>query len=306
TDITDAEVDKTLDILRKQRATYTEADKGSEEGDQVTLDFVGKIDDVPFEGGTANDFSFVIGKGQMLPEFETAAKGLKAGETKTFDLSFPEDYHGKDVAGKTAQFDITIKKVEVAELPELTDEFAAEMGVPEGGVEKLKEDVRTNLTREVNNRLKAQTKESVMNALLKVAEFDVPKALIQSETSDLIERARQDLKSRGMQNVEEIQLPEDMFTQQADRRVRLGLIVSNLVKEHDLSAKPDQVRAYIEEQAQSYENPDEVMQWYFQDRSRLAEVEAVVLEDNVVEWTLANTKVKEKEVPFDELMGNKQ
>lgn len=306
TEITDAEVDQTLDILRKQRATFAEADRGSEEGDQVTLDFVGKIDDVAFEGGSATDFTFVVGKGQMLPEFETAAKGLKAGEAKTFDLNFPEDYHGKDVAGKTAQFEITIKKVEAPSLPDLTDEFAAEMGVLEGGVAKLKEDVRTNLTREVNNRLKAQTKESVMNALLKVAEFDVPKALIRSETSDLVQRARQDLKARGMQNVEEIQLPEDMFTQQADRRVRLGLIVSNLVKEHDLAAKPEQVRTYIEEQAQSYENPEEVMQWYFQDRSRLAEVEAVVLEDNVVEWTLANTKVTEKKVAFDELMGNKQ
>lgn len=306
TEITDAEVDQTLDILRKQRATFAEADRGSEEGDQVTLDFVGKIDDVAFEGGSATDFTFVVGKGQMLPEFETAAKGFKAGEAKTFDLNFPEDYHGKDVAGKTAQFEITIKKVEAPSLPDLTDEFAAEMGVLEGGVAKLKEDVRTNLTREVNNRLKAQTKESVMNALLKVAEFDVPKALIRSETSDLVQRARQDLKARGMQNVEEIQLPEDMFTQQADRRVRLGLIVSNLVKEHDLAAKPEQVRTYIEEQAQSYENPEEVMQWYFQDRSRLAEVEAVVLEDNVVEWTLANTKVTEKKVAFDELMGNKQ
>lgn len=306
TEITDVEVDQTLDILRKQRATFAEADRGSEEGDQVTLDFVGKIDDVAFEGGSATDFTFVVGKGQMLPEFETAAKGLKTGESKTFDLNFPEDYHRKDVAGKTAQFEITIKKVEAPQLPELTDEFAAEMGVVEGGVAKLKEDVRSNLTREVNNRLKAQTKESVMNALLKVAEFEVPKALIQSETSDLVQRARQDLRARGMQNVEEIQLPEDMFTQQADRRVRLGLIVSNLVKEHDLAAKPEQVRSYIEEQAQSYENPDEVMQWYFQDRSRLAEVEAVVLEDNVVEWTLANTKVTDKKVAFDEIMGNKQ
>lgn len=306
TEITDAEVDQTLDILRKQRSTFVDADRGSEDGDQVTLDFVGKIDGVAFDGGTATDFSFVVGKGQMLPEFETAAKGLKVGESKTFDLSFPADYHGKDVAGKTAQFEITIKKVQAPQLPELTDAFAAEMGVLEGGVAKLKEDVRTNLNREVTNRLKAQTKESVMNALIKVAEFDVPKALIKAETSDLVQRARQDLRARGMQNVEEIQLPEDMFTQQAERRVRLGLIVSNLVKEHDLAAKPEQVRAYIEEQAQSYENPDEVMQWYFQDRSRLADVEAVVLEDNVVEWTLANTKVTEKKVVFDELMGNKQ
>lgn len=306
TEVTDAEVEKTLEILRKQRAQFAEADRGSQEEDKVTLDFVGKIDDVAFEGGTATDFSFVIGKGQMLPEFETAAKGMKTGETKTFDLAFPEDYHGKDVAGKTAQFEITIKKVEEPKLPELTDEFAEEMGVPEGGVAKLKEDVRTNLSREVANRVKGITKESVMNALIAATEFDVPKALIQSETTDLSQRAREDLRARGMKNVEEIQLPEDMFTQQAERRVRLGLIVSDLVKNHQLQAKPEQVRAFIEEQSQSYENPAEVMQWYFQDRSRLAEVEAVVLEDNVVEWTLSNAKVVEKKLSFDELMGNKQ
>lgn len=305
TDVSDAEVDKTLEILRKQRATFGEVDRGSEDEDKVTLDFVGKIDDVAFDGGTAEDFSFVIGKGQMLPEFEAAAKGLKAGEKKTFDLKFPDDYHGKDVAGKTSQFEITIKKVEAPQLPELNDEFALAMGVPEGGVEKLKEDVKVNLSREVRNRLKAQTKESVMNALLKVAEFEVPKSLVQSETAELAQRAREDMKARGMANVEEIKLPEDLFEQQAERRVRLGLIVSELVKQHDLQAKPEQVRAYIEDQAQSYENPAEVMQWYFQDRSRLAEIEAIVLEDNVVEWTLANAKAVEKQQSFDELMGKK-
>lgn len=304
-EVSDAEVEKTVDILRKQRATFADADRAAADEDKVTLDFVGKIDGVAFDGGTASDFSFVLGKGQMLPEFEAAARGLKTGESKTFDLSFPEDYHGKDVAGKTAQFEITIKKVEEPKLPELTEEFAKAMGIEDGSVDKLREDVRTNLIREVSSRTKAQTKESVMNGLVKVAEFDVPKALVESETTELAARARQDLKARGMQNVEEIQLPEDLFTAQAERRVRLGLIVSELVKLHNLQAKPEQVRAFIEEQAQSYENPAEVMQWYFQDRARLADVEAVILEDNVVDWTLAQTKVVEKKLSFDELMGNK-
>lgn len=303
--VSDAEVEKTIEILRKQRATFAEVDRGSQEEDKVTLDFLGKIDDVAFPGGTAEDFSFVIGKGQMLPEFEAAAKGMKTGEKKTFPLAFPEDYHGKDVAGKTAQFEITIKKVEGPQLPELNEEFAKTMGIAEGTIEKLREDVRTNLAREVGNRVKAQTKQSVMDALVKVADFEVPKALISSETTELSARAREDLRARGMQGVENIQLPEDLFTAQAERRVRLGLIVSELVKVQNLQAKPEQVRAFIEEQAQSYENPAEVLQWYFQDRSRLAEVEAVVLEDNVVEWTLSNTKVVEKTLAFDELMGNK-
>lgn len=304
-EVSDSEVDKTIEILRKQRASFAEVDRGSADEDKVTLDFVGKIDDVPFDGGTAEDFSFVIGKGQMLPEFEAAAKGLKKGEEKTFDLAFPADYHGKDVAGKTAQFTITIKKVEGPQLPELNEEFAKAMGIADGSLDKLRDDVRVNLSREVSNRTKAQTKEAVMNALLKVTEFDVPKALIQSETTELASRARQDLKARGMQNVEEIQLPEDIFAAQAERRVRLGLIVSDLVKENSLQAKPEQVRAFIEEQAQSYENPAEVMQWYFQDRARLADVEAVILEDNVVEFALSKSKVVEKKLSFDELMGNK-
>ncbi|MCQ8896211.1 trigger factor [Limnobacter humi] len=304
-EVSDAEVDKTLDILRKQRATFAAVDRAAQDEDKVTLDFVGKIDGVAFAGGTADDFSFVVGKGQMLPEFEAAAKGMKTGETKTFPLSFPEDYHGKDVAGKTAEFDITIKSVEGAQLPELNEEFAKAMGIADGSIDKLREDVRVNLSREVNNRTKAQTKEAVMNALLKVAEFDVPKALIQSETAELAQRAREDLRARGMKDVENIQLPEDIFAAQAERRVRLGLIVSDLVKNNSLQAKPEQVRAYIEEQAQSYENPAEVMQWYFQDRARLADVEAVILEDNVVEYTLAKTKVVEKKLSFDELMGNK-
>ena len=304
-DISDAEVDKTLEILRKQRATFAEVDRGSQEEDKVTLDFVGKIDDVAFDGGTATDFSFVIGKGQMLPEFETAAKGLKTGEKKTFDLTFPQDYHGKDVAGKTAQFEITIQKVEAPQLPELDEAFALSMGIAEGSIDQLREGVRSNLTREVTTRAKSQTKESVMNNLLKVADFEVPKSLIDSETTELAAKARQDLKERGMKNVEEIPLPNDLFQSQAERRVRLGLIVSDLVKAQNLQAKPEQVRAYIEEQAQSYENPNEVMQWYFQDRARLADVEAVILEDNVVEWSLSQAKVIEKKISFDELMGNK-
>ncbi|WP_370263797.1 trigger factor [Limnobacter sp.] len=304
-EVSDAEVEKTIEILRKQRATFAESDRASQEDDKVTLDFTGKIDGVAFDGGTAEDFSFVLGKGQMLPEFEAAAKGMKKGEEKTFDLAFPDDYHGKDVAGKTAQFTIVIKKVEAPQLPEVNEEFAKAMGIADGSVEKLRDDVRVNLTREVNNRTKAQTKEAVMNALLKVAEFDVPKALIATETAELASRARQDLKARGMQNVEQIQLPEDIFAAQAERRVRLGLIVSDLVKQNALQAKPEQVRAFIEEQAQSYENPAEVMQWYFQDRARLADVEAVILEDNVVDFTLGKSKVTEKKLSFDELMGNK-
>ncbi len=302
----DAEIDRTVDILRKQRASYEETDRAAQDEDRLTVDFVGKIDGVPFDGGTASDFTFFVGKKQMLPAFEQAALGMKAGETKTFDLAFPEDYHGKDVAGKTAQFDITIKKVEGPKLPEVDAEFAKNLGVADGDVSKLREDVKLNLSREVSGRVKARTKEAVMNGLLKVAEFEVPKSLVQAETTELVERAREDFKARGMADAANMTLPEDLFTAQAERRVRLGLIVSDLVKLNKLQAKPEQVRAHIEEVAQSYENPVEVMQWYFADRSRLADVEAVVLEDNVVDWVLSQSKVSTKTLSFDELMGNAQ
>ena len=300
----DAEIDRTIDILRKQRASYEETDRAAADEDRLTVDFVGKLDGVAFDGGTASDFTFFLGKKQMLPAFEEASRGMKAGESKTFDLAFPEDYHGKDVAGKTAQVEITVKKVEAPKLPEVDAECAKTLGVADGDVANLRDDVKNTLSREVTGRVQAKTKESVMNGLLKVAEFEVPKALVQSETQELVARAREDFKARGMGDVSNLPLPEDLFTAQAERRVRLGLIVSDLVKVNSLQAKPEQVRAHIEEVAQSYENPVEVMQWYFADRSRLADVEAAVLEDNVVDWVLGQSKVAAKALTFDELMGN--
>ncbi|MCE2680783.1 MAG: trigger factor [Burkholderiales bacterium] len=304
--IGEAEIDRTIDILRKQRQNFVEAgDRAAQEEDRLTVDFAGRIEGVAFEGGTATDFVFTLGGKQMLPAFEEAARGLKLGETKTFDLPFPEDYHGKEVAGKTAQFDITIKKLEAPELPELTDEFAKELGVSEGTVTALRDDVRLNLTREVKNRILARNKEAVMNALVKVAEFDVPKSLIDAETQELVARTREDFKGRGMPNAESMDLPADLFKDQAERRVRLGLIVSDLVKAQNLQAKPEQIRAYIEEVSQGYENPMEIMQYYFADRSRIAEVEAIVLEENVVDWALSQVKVNVTNLSFEELMGNK-
>jgi trigger factor len=299
----DAEVDKTIDILRKQRATYAAVDRGIQTDDRITCNFTGTIDGVEFKGGQATDFSFVSGAKRMLPEFEAAALGLKAGESKTFDLAFPADYHGADVAGKTAQFKLDITKVEAPQLPPVDSEFAKTLGIADGDVTKMREEIRANLQREVAARTRNQTKESVMNAMLKVAEFEVPKALVGNETGRLAENARADLAARGMK-VDSLPFPPDVFQAQAERRVRLGLILAELVKVNGLTAKQEQLRAKIEETAQSYENPAEVLQWYFKDKQRLADVEAVVLEDNVVEWALGQTTVVDKPVAFDELMGN--
>ncbi|MBU4612835.1 trigger factor [Achromobacter sp. GG226] len=305
TAVGDAEIERTLDILRQQRTRFEPAEgRAAEDNDQVTLDFEGKIDDVAFEGGTAEDFSFVLGQGRMLPEFEEAARGLKAGETKTFPLVFPEDYGSPTVAGKTAQFTITVKQVAQGVLPEVDTEFAKSLGQAEGDVQKLRDDIRANLEREVENRTLARTKASVMNALAGAAQFDVPKALVENDTQGRVQAAREELRQRGVPNADSMPIPAEAFATESERRVRLGLLVSELVRRDNLQAKPDQVRAKIETFAKNYEQPTEVVRYYLSDRSRLAEVEAVVLEDNVVEHVLSKAKVTEQEVPFDELMGN--
>ncbi|KRB93272.1 trigger factor [Noviherbaspirillum sp. Root189] len=313
-EVTDAEIDKTIDILRKQRVHYHTkgeqgahgdggADQSAQNGDRVTVDFVGKIDGVEFQGGKAEDYPFVLGEGRMLPEFESAAIGLKVGESKTFPLPFPEDYHGKDVAGKTAEFTITMKKIEWAHLPEVDAEFAKSLGIEDGDLSKMRQDIKSNLEREVKGRAKAKTKDSVMNALIAAAELDVPKALVDQDVERLIEMARQDMAQRGM-NVKDMPFPPELFTAQAERRVRLGLILAEVVKENKLEATQDQVKAQVEEFAQSYEDPQQVLKFYYSDRRRLAEVEALVLEENVVNYVLGKAKVTEKSVGFDELMGN--
>lgn len=315
-DITDAEIDKTLEILRKQRVHYHTkgehhahgdggADVSAQNGDRVTIDFVGKIDGVEFDGGKADDFPFVLGEGRMLADFETATIGLKVGESRTFSLVFPEDYHGKNVAGKTAEFSITLKGVEWAHMPEVDAEFAKSLGIPDGDLQKMREDIRANLEREVGGRVKSRTKQSVMDALVKVAELDVPKALLEQDAERLAEMTREDMRQRGV-NVKDMPFPVDLFTQQADRRVRLGLILSAMVKTNSLSATPEQIKAFIEDLAKAYEDPQQVMKYYYSDRNRLAEIEALVLEENVVKFVLDRAKVKETAVSFDELMNNSQ
>jgi len=312
--VTDAEIDKTIDILRKQRVHFHVkgeqgdhgdggADTSAQNGDRVTVDFVGKIDGVEFAGGKAEDFVYVLGEGRMLPEFEAATIGLKTGESKSFPLSFPEDYHGKDVAGKTAEFTITVKKVEWAHLPAVDADFAKMLGVENGDIEKMRADIKENLEREVRGRVKAKTKDSVMNALVGAVTFDLPTALVEQDTERLAEMTRQDMAQRGMK-VNDVPFPKELFVPQAERRVRLGLILAELVKSNNLQAAAEQIKAQVEDFAQSYEDPQQVVKYYYSDRNRLAEVEALVLEDNVVNYVLAKAKVAVKELAFDELMGN--
>jgi trigger factor len=302
-EVGDAEVDKTIDVLRKQRTSFELADRAAAEGDRVVIDFAGRKDGELFDGGQAEDFPFVIGAGSMLKDFETAVTGLKAGEAKTFDMTFPEDYHAKHLAGQTVQFEVTVKKVEAPVLPAVDSDFAKALGVADGDVSKLRDEVRTNLTREVKRRIQAKIKEQVMNALIEVTPIDVPKALVEAESSQLAENAKRDLEARGMQT-KDIPVEPAWFAEQAVRRVKLGLIMAELVKAKELHAKPEQIRTLVEEMAESYEDPSELVRWYYAQPDRLAQAEAVVIEDNVVAWVASQAQTTDKPVAFDELMGN--
>jgi trigger factor len=312
-DVSDAEIEKTIEILRKQRVHYhTKGESGEHgdggeavaaNGDRVTVDFVGVIDSVEFPGGKADDYTFVLGENRMLPEFEAATIGLKVGEAKTFPLAFPEDYHGKDVAGKTAEFTITLKKLEWAHLPAVDAEFAKTLGMEDGDLDKMRADIKVNLEREVAGRVKSRNKDAVMDALVSVTDMEVPKVMVEQDAERLAELTRQDMAQRGM-DVANTPFPKELFNTKAERRVRLGLILSQLVGDNNLQATPEQVKSQIEDFAQSYEDPKEVLKYYYSDRRRLSEVEALVLEENVVNYVLSKANVTTKAVAFDELMGS--
>jgi trigger factor len=299
----ETEVDKTIDIMRRQRAAAHEVHRAAVEGDRVTVDYKGAVDGVAFDGGSASDFAFTVGQGRMLPEFEAAVRGMSAGESKTFPLTFPTDYRATELAGRTASFEVAVKKVEQVDLPAVDADFARQLGVRDGDVARMREEVRANLLREVQGRLRARTKDSVMSALLGAGEFELPKTLVEADSARLAELARADLAARGV-DAGGMTLTPETFLPQAQRRVRLGLLIGELVRTQNLQPRQDQIRKRLEELAQSYEKPAEVIQWYLGNRQRLAEVETMVMEDNVVDWALQRAQVKDVAIAFDELMGS--
>ncbi|MDE2311242.1 MAG: trigger factor, partial [Betaproteobacteria bacterium] len=301
--LSDADVDNTINTLRKQRAVYEPTDRAAQNEDRVRIDFSGKLDGKVFEGGEAKDFAVVLGAGRMLQDFENAIIGMKAGETKSFDMTFPKDYHGKNVAGKQVTFTITLHGVEAPRLPELDAEFAKLLGVEDGDVTKLKAEIRDNLAREVERRLKAHNKNSAMDLLLKVVRLEAPKALVDSEVQNLMQQSMHDMRERGIKIPQGASLPPELFTERAQRRVKLGLILVELVKQQDLNAKPEQVKALVQDYAQSFEHPEEVVKWHYGDSSRLQEAKNMVLEDNVVAWVMKVAKVTDRVMEFNELMG---
>lgn len=300
--VDDAAVAKTLEVLRKQRVKFVSTTRPAADGDRLTVDFQGTIDGAPFEGGKAENFVFTLGEGRMLPEFETAARGLPAGASKTFSLRFPADYHGKDVAGKEASFNLSVKNIDQPQLPEIDAEFAKSLGVGDGDVDKMRGEVRANVEREVKKRVEARLKNQAMEALLAATPIELPKSLIEMEAQQLLQRAAQDLQGRGLKP-EQLNLSAEQFSDAARRRVALGLIIAELARAENLQPKPAEVRALVEQEAQSYESPAEVVKWFYMQPQRLSEMEAMALEANVVKWVLSKAKVTEKDMAFDELMG---
>ena len=298
-----AELDSTINVLRKQRIRYEPVDRAAANGDRVTIDFLGKKDGEPFAGGQAKDYPFVLGAGSMLADFENAVLGLKAGESKTFEMTFPVDYSAKELAGQAVTFDVSVKSVAEGILPEVDSEFAKALGVEDGDVAKMHAEIETNLRREVKKRLQSKVKTHVMDALLKVNQVEVPVALIDVEIERLMHGAREEMLQRSGGKMKDFPLQREWFVGQANRRVNLGLLLSEIVKLNDLQAKPEQIKALVDEAAESYEHPEEVVRWYYAQPQRLAEIEGVAIEDNVVAWVLASAKAVDKPIAFDELMG---
>lgn len=299
----DAEVEKTIDILRQQRTRFNHTERAAKDGDRVIIDFAGKIDGEAFAGGSAENYAFILGQGQMLPEFEAGVNGLKEGESKDVEVNFPEDYHGKEVAGKTAVFTITVRNVAEPVLPEVDEVFAKALGIADGNIETMRAEVKKNVEREVKRRVDSQNKEAAMEALLAVSELQVPNALIKEEAERLAAEMKQNFINQGMADAKNLDLPADMFKEQAERRVKLGLILAEVVQANGLEPSKEQIDAVIADFAESYEDPQEVIDWYFADRSRLAGATNLAVEANVVDFVLGKAKVTEKKLGFDEVMG---
>jgi trigger factor len=304
TEVSDKDVEATIETLRKQRATYERVARGAANGDLVNIDFAGTVDGAPFEGGSGQNFTVVLGEGRMLPAFEAALLGLAEGAQKSFPIVFPEDYV-EHLKGKTAEFAVKVNQVAEPRLAEVNADFARSLGVEDGDVSRMRNEIRQNIEREVRKRIQARVKEQVMEGLVGSATFEVPRSLIEAETARMHEAAVADLKSRGMTS-QNIELPADLFADRARHRVTLGLLVADIVRKNELAARADQVRKVIEEHAESFEQPAEMVRWFYTQPERMGEVEAVVMEDNVVEWSLARMKVEDKPTAFEELMGTKK
>jgi trigger factor len=300
--VEDADIDKTLDRIRKQRATYASVSRSAINGDRIKIDYHGVIDGNDFTGGKAEGIQLMLGDEKFLKDFEASLVGMKVGNNKSFDVTFPEDYHGKDIAGKTVTFEVKLNELEASVLPNVDADFAKLLGVPNGDIKKLREGIRQDLEREVSKRIRSKLKEQIMQLLMDTTRIEAPDALINQETERLMQNARSNLETRGMK-AKDMHLVPDLFKEKAENRVKLGLILAELIKVYALKTTPKQVRSIIEDAAQSYENPEQVIKWHYASSERLQEAESLALEENVVNWALQKIKLIDKTVTFDELIG---
>ncbi|RUO38774.1 trigger factor [Aliidiomarina shirensis] len=299
--VTDADLEKMLETLQKQHATFEEVKRGAKEGDKVTFDFLGRVDGEEFEGGKAENFELEMGQGRMIPGFEDGMKGLKAGAEKTIEVTFPEDYHAEDLKGKVAEFDLVIKAVNAPKLPELNDDFATQFGIGDGGIEALRAEVRKNMERELKNAVKNKVKQQVIKGLLAANDdIPVPAAMKEQEVKVLRQQAMQRFGGNG-QNMPE--LPAELFSEQADERVKVGLLLGEVIRGNELKVDEARVQEMIENTASAYEDPQEVVAYYKENAEAKQQVENVVLEDQAIDFVLEKAKVTEKEFSFDEVMN---
>lgn len=303
-EVTDADVDEMIERLREQRKTWEDVERPAQDGDRVTIDFEGRLDGEPFEGGKGEDATFELGAGQMIEDFERGVRGHAAGESVEFDAVFPEDYRAEQLAGKTVTFAATIKQVAQPSLPALDDAFFAAFGVEEGGLEAFREDVRGNMRRELDGAVRRTLKSQVMDQLHKLHTVQLPKALVASEIQSLRQQMLQQFQMYGAR-AEQPQLPDELFREQAERRVAVGLVVNEIVSSAKLEAGPERVRARIEEMASEYADPQQVVNWYYGNQEQLQQIEMGVLEDVVVDHVLAGAQVEDLPSTYQDVMAGK-
>ena len=310
-EVNDKDVDQMIENLQKQRQTWAETKGMAKKDMQVTFDFEGTVDGEKFEGGTAEDFKLVLGSGRMIPGFEDGIVGMKKGEEKVIDVTFPEDYQAENLAGKAAQFKITVKLVEKPKLPEIDAEFLKTFAVTEEeGVEKLKADVRKNMDREVKNGLRNQVKSATFDALVAANDVEIPSAMLAQEIDrqrqQMIQQFTQQFGAQGAQSFDSSMLPDDLFTEQAEKAVKLGVLVSKVLADAKIEVDPARVEAYIDDMASSYEDPTEVIEYFKNDKQQRAQIEAVVLEDQIVDHILASAKVTDTAISYEDLLKEQQ
>ena len=300
-EVQDSDVDKTVDKLRQQSAEFNQTEEAAADNDRMTIDYVGTIDGEAFEGGSANDVPVTIGSHSMIPGFEEGLVGMKQGDNKKLDLKFPDDYHSKDHAGKNAIFDVTVKKVEKSTLPEIDEEFLKKFNVE--SLDKLKEDIKKNLERDCEQLVKNKLKQAVIDKLLEGNEFDIPSALVAGEINRLKQQAVQQFGAQSKEQQEMLmqRLPDDMFKAQAEKSVRVGLLFAEMIKARDLKVDADKMRETVEKMAANYEDPEQAVSWYYSQKQVLAEIEHLVLEEQLIDAILDSIEVQEEKVDFEAL-----